>query len=119
MEIIPRSLSENAGLEPIDILVALRSAHDKPDGIYQGVNVFTGEIQNSIENGSIEPAVVKEQALKSAAESAAMILRIDDVISSSKPKGGPGGPAACLAAKNNLPTFFSYFVNANFIKPST
>ena len=92
MEIIPRSLSENAGLEPIDILVALRSAHDKPDGIYQGVNVFTGEIQNSIENGIIEPAVVKEQALKSAAESAAMILRIDDVISSSKPKGGPGGP---------------------------
>ena len=91
MEIIPRALSENAGLEPIDILVELRSAHDKADGKYQGVNVFTGKIQNSIDNGVIEPAVVKEQALKSAAESAAMILRIDDVISSSK-KGGPGGP---------------------------
>ena len=50
-------------------------------------------IQISIDNGVIEPAIVKEQALKSAAESAAMILRIDDVISSSKPKGGlPGGP---------------------------
>lgn len=93
MEIIPRALSENAGLEPIDILVELRSVHDKEDGKYKGVNVFTGKIQNSIDNGVIEPAVVKEQALKSAAESAAMILRIDDVISSSKPKGGmPGGP---------------------------
>ncbi len=93
MEIIPRALSENAGLEPIDILVELRSVHDKEDGKYKGVNVFTGKIENSIDNGVIEPIVVKIQALKSAAESACMILRIDDVISSSKPKGGmPGGP---------------------------
>lgn len=92
VEVIPRTLAENAGLEPIDILVELRSAHEKDDGKYKGVNVFTGKIQNSIDNGVIEPAVVKEQALKSAAESAAMILRIDDVISSSRPKsGGPGG----------------------------
>ena len=92
MEIIPRALAENAGLEPIDILVELRAAHDKEDGKYKGINVFTGKVQNSIENGVIEPAIVKEQALKSAAESACMILRIDDVISSSKPKSGPGGP---------------------------
>lgn len=92
MEIIPRSLAENAGLEPIDILVSLRSSHDKEDGKFLGVNVFTGKIQNSVDNGVIEPIVVKEQAIKSAAESASMILRIDDVISSSKPKGGPGGP---------------------------
>jgi thermosome len=92
MEVIPRSLAENAGLDPIDILVSLRSAHDKEDGKYMGVNVFTGKIQNSIDDGVIEPIVVKEQAIKSAAESACMILRIDDVISSSKPRGGPGGP---------------------------
>jgi thermosome len=92
MEVIPRALSENAGLEPIDILVSLRSEHDKADGKYMGINVFTGKLQNSIDNGVIEPIVVKEQAIKSAAESASMILRIDDVISSSKPKGGPGGP---------------------------
>ncbi len=93
MEIIPRALTENAGFDPIDVLVELRSAHEKDDGKYVGVNVFTGKVQNSIDNGVIEPAIVKEQALKSAAESAAMILRIDDVISSSKPKsGGPGGP---------------------------
>jgi thermosome len=92
MEVIPRSLAENAGLDPIDILVSLRSAHDKEDGKYMGINVFTGKIQNSIDSGVIEPLVVKEQAIKSAAESACMILRIDDVISSSKPKGGPPGP---------------------------
>ena len=93
IEVIPRALAENAGFEPIDILVELRQAHDKEDGKYKGLNVFTGKIQNSVDNGVIEPAIVKEQALKSAAESASMILRIDDVISSSRPKsGGPGGP---------------------------
>ena len=92
MEVIPRALAENAGLEPIDVLVELRQAHDKEDGKYMGINVFTGKVQNSVDNGVIEPIVVKEQAIKSAAESACMILRIDDVISSSKPKGGPSGP---------------------------
>jgi chaperonin GroEL (HSP60 family) len=92
MEVIPRALAENAGLEPIDMLAELRQAHDKEDGKHMGINVFTGKIQNSIDNGVIEPIVVKEQAIKSAAESACMILRIDDVISSSRPKGGPGGP---------------------------
>jgi chaperonin GroEL (HSP60 family) len=92
MEIIPRALTENAGFEPIDVLVELRSAHDKEDGKYKGINVFTGKVQNSFENGVVEPSVVKIQAIKSAAESASMILRIDDVISATKPKaGGPGG----------------------------
>jgi chaperonin GroEL (HSP60 family) len=91
MEVIPRSLAENAGLEPIDVLVELRSAHEKEDGKYKGINVFTGKVQNSLDSGVIEPSVVKEQAIKSAAESAAMILRIDDVISAKAPKGGPGG----------------------------
>jgi len=91
VEIIPRTLAENAGLEPIDIIVELRSAHENKDGKYKGVNVFTGKLQNSLEKGVIEPAVVKEQAIKSAAESAAMILRIDDVIAATKPKEGPSG----------------------------
>jgi thermosome len=91
VEIIPRTLAENAGLEPIDIIVELRSAHEKKDGIYKGINVFNGKVKNSLDNGVIEPAVVKEQAIKSAAESAAMILRIDDVITAKSPKGGPGG----------------------------
>jgi archaeal chaperonin len=93
VEVIPRTLAENAGLEPIDILVELRSKHDIAENKNLGINVFTGKLQNSIAEGVIEPIVVKEQAIKSAAESAAMILRIDDVITSKSPKGGaPGGP---------------------------
>lgn len=92
VEVIPRTLAENAGLEPIDILVQLRSAHDKEDGKNQGINIYQGKVQDSIKNGVIEPIMVKEQAIKSAAESAAMILRIDDVITAKSPKGGaPGG----------------------------
>ncbi len=92
MEIIPRALTENAGFEPIDVLIELRTAHDKEDGKYKGLNVFTGKVQNSLENGVVEPLVVKTQAIKSAVESASMILRIDDVITSKAPKGGSGGP---------------------------
>jgi len=92
MEVIPRTLAENAGLQPIDILVELRSRHDTAEGKNIGINVFTGKLQNSVDEGVIEPLVVKEQAIKSAAESAAMILRIDDVITAKSPKGGPGGP---------------------------
>jgi len=96
MEIIPRALTENAGFEPIDVLIELRTAHDKGTGKYIGLNVFTGKVENSMDNGVIEPIVVKIQAIKSAAESASMILRIDDVITSKAPKGGPGGPGGML-----------------------
>ncbi len=91
MEIIPRALTENAGFDPIDVLVELRSAHDKETGKYKGINVFTGKVENSLDSGVIEPIVVKIQAIKSAAESASMILRVDDVIMSKAPKGGPPG----------------------------
>ena len=93
-EIVPKTLAENAGLDPIDIIVGLRSAHEKTDGQLMGVNVFTGKIENMQKNGVIEPLVVKEQAVKSAAESTSMILRIDDVIAASKPKdmGKPPTP---------------------------
>jgi thermosome len=90
IEVIPKTLAENGGLEAIDVLVELRSAHEKQDGQYKGVNVFTGKIENMRDKGVVEPLIVKEQAVKSATESAAMILRIDDVIASTKPKEGPG-----------------------------
>jgi thermosome len=92
IEIVARTLAENAGLEPIDIIVELRAAHEKKDGQYMGVNVFTGKIENMHENGVVEPVVVKEQAVKSAAESASMILRIDDVIAATKPREEKGKP---------------------------
>jgi len=91
MEIIPKALTENGGFDPIDVLAELRSAHDKENGKYMGVNVFNGKVENSFNEGVIEPMVVKIQAIKSAAESASMILRIDDVITSKSPKGGPRG----------------------------
>ena len=90
LEIVPKTLAENAGLEPIDILVGLRSAHEKQKGKPMGVNVFTGKIVDMERNGVIEPMAVKEQAIKSAAEATSMILRIDDVIAATKPKEGPG-----------------------------
>jgi thermosome len=92
MEIVPRTLAENAGLEPIDIMVELRSAHEKPKGEWMGVDVFTGKIVNMQKKGVIEPLSVKEQAIKSATESASMILRIDDIITSTQPRGGAGMP---------------------------
>jgi len=91
MEIIPKALTENAGFDPIDVLAELRLAHDKETGRYMGINVFSGKVENSFDEGVIEPMVVKVQAIKSAAESASMILRIDDVITSKSPKGGPPG----------------------------
>ncbi|MGQ9551383.1 MAG: thermosome subunit beta [Candidatus Bathycorpusculaceae bacterium] len=94
IEIVPKTLAENAGLEPIDIIVALRAAHQKPDGQLMGVDIFTGDIVNMYEKGVIEPLWVKEQAIKSAAEAASMILRIDDIIAATKPKEekAPKGP---------------------------
>jgi thermosome len=91
LEIIPSTLAENAGLEKIDIMVELRAAHEKPKGYLMGVDVFTGKVADMQKMGVIEPLSVKEQAIKSASEAASMILRIDDVISSSKPKT-PKGP---------------------------
>jgi chaperonin GroEL (HSP60 family) len=86
LEAVPKTLAENAGLNTIDILVALRSAHQKKKGVTMGVNVFSGGVTNMLEDGVIEPVWVKQQALKSAAEVASMILRIDDVIAATKPK---------------------------------
>jgi len=85
-EAIPKTLAENAGLNTIDILVALRSAHQKTKGYTMGVDVFSGDVTNMLEKGVIEPVWVKQQALKSATEVASMILRIDDVIAATKPK---------------------------------
>ena len=98
MEVIPMTLADNAGLDPIDILVELRSRHEKGDR-WAGVDVFSGKVEDMAKLDIYEPLVVKEQIIKSASESACMILRIDDVIASGKssappmPPGGgmPGG----------------------------
>jgi archaeal chaperonin len=80
-EIIIKTLAENAGLDPIDILTEIKSAHDKGNK-WAGINVHSGKVMDAWKNGVIEPLKVKTQAFESASEVAEMILRIDDVISS-------------------------------------
>ncbi len=93
MEIIPKTLAENAGMDQIDSLVALRSEHEK-GAKFAGLNVDTGKPEDMLQAGVVEPLRVKTQAISSAAEAAVMILRIDDVIASKSggPGGMPGGP---------------------------
>ncbi len=79
LEVIPRALAENAGLDPIDVLVELRSKHEKEAASF-GLNVYTGEAVDMLSAGVVEPLRVKTQAIASASEVAVMILRIDDVI---------------------------------------
>jgi chaperonin GroEL (HSP60 family) len=90
MDIVPRTLAENAGLDPIDILVQLRSAHEKKDGKNIGIDVISGKTLNTLDRGIVEPLRVKTQAIKSASEVTEMILRIDDVIAAGKLEKGPG-----------------------------
>jgi thermosome len=92
MEVIPKTLAENAGLDQIDSLVSLRSQHEK--GVKSaGLDMDTGKPVDMLKLGVVEPLRVKTQAINSAAEAAVMILRIDDVIASKSggPAGGPGG----------------------------
>ena len=90
VEEIPLTLAENAGLDPIDIMVALRSEHQKPNTKTFGIDVNTGKIVDMCTKNVVEPLRVKQQAIKSATEATNMILKIDDLISI---KGGKGGPA--------------------------
>lgn len=91
MEIIPKTLAENAGLDPIDVLAELKSTHDKGQK-WSGINVFTGKTMNAMSEGVIEPLKIKTQAVSSASEVAIMILRIDDVIASGPASPAPRGP---------------------------
>jgi thermosome len=79
LEIIPRVLASNAGLDSIDTLVSLRAAHEDGDK-HAGLNVFSGDVVDTYEAGVVEPAHSKEQALSSATEAANLVLKIDDII---------------------------------------
>ena len=89
MESVPRTLSENAGLDPIDMLIELRKEHKKGNK-NAGVNVFTGKVSDMKKENVIEPIRVGSQAISSATDAAVMVLRIDDVIAA-KSGGAPGG----------------------------
>ncbi|GFO97546.1 heat shock protein 60 family chaperone GroEL [groundwater metagenome] len=83
MEIIPKTLAENAGLDAIDMLAELRTQHEQGNK-YAGLDLYEGKTVDMLERGVIEPLRVKTQAIASATEAASLILRIDDVISSAK-----------------------------------
>jgi archaeal chaperonin len=86
LEFIPITLAENAGLDPIDVITELRSAHESGQS-NSGLNLFTNQIEDTFFHGIIEPLKVKTQALHSAVEVSIMILRIDDVIAARKRDG--------------------------------
>ncbi len=89
IEIVPKTLSENAGLDPIDMMLEVRRAH-KMGKKFAGINVLGGKVDDMIKNKVIEPLRVSLQEIEASSEAATMILRIDDVIAS---KGGGGAPA--------------------------
>jgi len=86
LETIPLTIAENAGMDPIDTIIALR-ANQSSGKQTMGINAKEGKIGNMFSLDIVEPLAVKEQIIKSATEAACMILRIDDVIAVS---GGPG-----------------------------
>jgi len=97
IEAIPLILAENAGLDPIDIMVALRAKHESAASPSYGVDVFSGKVRDMLELNVVEPLRVKQQVVKSATEAANMILKIDDLIAAKgmekekekKPSKGP------------------------------
>ena len=91
LEIIPLTIAENAGMDPIDTMVTLRAKQSEGKK-WSGINAKDGKVGDMLSLNIVEPVVVKEQIIKSATEAASMILRIDDVIAISGAPGGAGGP---------------------------
>jgi archaeal chaperonin len=91
LDIIPLTLAENAGMDPIDTMTELRSKQSKGSK-WTGINVRSTVVADMFKQNILEPLAVKEQIIKSATEAATMILRIDDVIASSKSRAPPGPP---------------------------
>ena len=87
LEVIPLTIAENAGMDPIDTMATLRSKQNQGQK-WTGIDAKNTKIADMMAINVLEPIVVKEQIIKSATEAACMILRIDDVIAIS---GGPGG----------------------------
>ncbi|MFP4171047.1 MAG: thermosome subunit beta [Methanomassiliicoccales archaeon] len=91
LEGIPKVLAENAGFDPIDLLIDLRRAHKNGEK-HAGVNVYTGKVADMFKENVLEPLRVGKQAINSATEATVMVLRIDDVIASKGGSRAPGGP---------------------------
>lgn len=104
MDIIPKTLAENAGFDQIEILMNLRAAHAAGKK-FSGIEMNEGKVVDDMAaQNVVEPVSVKKQAIKSASEAAQMILRIDDIIASAKGAGGPpGGPGGMPPGMGGMP----------------
>ncbi len=94
LEVVPTTLAENAGMDPIDAISDMQSRHEKGE-MWIGIDPIKGEVSDMTSLDVYEPMQVKAQAVKSATEASTMLLKIDDIIAASKmkpPPGGPGGP---------------------------
>jgi len=91
IEVVPKTLAENAGLDPIDMMLEIRREHKKGNK-HAGVDVLNGKVGNMLKNKVIEPLKVSLHEIEAASEAATMILRIDDVIAAKGGGGMPGGP---------------------------
>ena len=90
LESIPLSLSENAGMDPIDTLASLRSKQ-LSGSKWAGIDVMKGKVIDMKSSDIVEPLAVKNQIISAASEAACMLLRIDDVIATAKSAGPPPG----------------------------
>jgi len=90
VEVIPKTLSENAGLDPIDMLLEIRREHKKGNK-YAGIDVLGGKVTDMMKHNVIEPLLIHIHEIQAAQEAATMILRIDDVIAAKETLSPPGG----------------------------
>jgi thermosome len=105
LEVIPTTLAENAGMDPIDAISEMQSRHENGE-LWVGMNSFEGKVSDMAELDVYEPVQVKAQAIKSATEASTMLLKIDDVIASSKmrpPAGGPPGGGGMPGGMPGMP----------------
>jgi len=103
IEIVPKTLAENAGLDPIDMMIEMRRIHKKGNK-YAGIDVNNGKVSDMLKNNVIEPLRVSVQEIQASTEAATMILRIDDVIASKSGGGAPGGmPPGGMGGMGGMP----------------
>jgi len=102
VEVIPVTLAENSGMDPIDALSEMQSRHTKGE-LWAGVNGLEGKISDMAELDVYEPLAVKAQALKSATESSTMLLKIDDIIAAAKMSMPPGPPGGGMGGMGGMP----------------
>ncbi len=107
LEAVPVAIAQNAGIDPIDIMVDLRAKHGNVQNKWYGVNVYTGKVEDMWKLNVVEPLRVKKQVIRSAVEAVTMLLRVDDVIAGKAPeKGsgpGAGGPPGMPPGMGGMP----------------